>query len=82
MPANDPVTQTPTDAPMPDGHPYDVSAEAAGREMWEFQLDWAARHGLTDIQYLWIIGRMLQERLRAMSPADRDAYMRQRRPAT
>lgn len=63
--------------PIPVGDPYDMKAEAAGQEMWTFAQEWRARHGLTDIQYLWIVGRMMQEQLRAMSADDQAAYHRQ-----
>ncbi len=62
--------------PIPDGHPYDQAAEAAGREMWEFIREWRQRHSVTRVQYLWIANRMMAEELRGMSLAEVEEYNR------
>ncbi len=64
----------PTPEQVPEGHPYDMAGERAGREMWTFQAEWRKRHGLTRIQYLWVVNRMLAEELRIASQEDMAAF--------
>lgn len=60
--------------PIPEGHPYDMQAEAAGWELWEFIQGWRERHKLTHFQYMFMAVRMLQQELRDLSLAEVAEY--------
>lgn len=72
--ADEPPTAAPS---VPDGHPMDMVAEAAGRDMWETIQQWRGRHPhLTRVQYLWIFNQVLSHELRQMGRDEQAEYDR------
>ncbi len=60
---------------IPPGHPLDMIAEEAGRDLWEQVQQWRARHPeMTRYQYLWICNRLLAEELREAGKQEMSEY--------
>lgn len=52
--------------------PRDAAVDAAAAEMIRFVSDWAVRYALSDLEYVYVLHRLVSVRLQIMGARERD----------